>query len=193
MFEAWGRFVYRRRRPVLLVTLAALVFAAIWGTGVFGALKSAGGFDTPGSESYQAAQTAEREFGRSQADVVILYRSPGRTVDDPAYKAAVTSALNALPKDRIAATTTYWSTGSPRLVSADHRSTYAVVQLRGADPQDRTDAYERLKPSLASVGGGLTARLGGALPTETSINDRVSADIGRGEGLTTPMLLVLLL
>src|SRR5436853_53456 len=43
MFEAWGRFVYRRRRLVLLVAAVAVVGAALWGTGVFGALQSGGG------------------------------------------------------------------------------------------------------------------------------------------------------
>jgi hypothetical protein len=50
MFEAWGRFVYRRRRLVLLVAAVAVVGAALWGTGVFGALQSGGGFTAPGSE-----------------------------------------------------------------------------------------------------------------------------------------------
>ena len=40
MFEAWGRFVYRRRRLVLLVAALVVAGAAVWGTGVFGALQS---------------------------------------------------------------------------------------------------------------------------------------------------------
>ena len=51
MFEAWGRFVYRRRRLVLLVAALAVAGAAVWGTGVFGALQSGGGFTAPGSQS----------------------------------------------------------------------------------------------------------------------------------------------
>jgi len=42
MFEAWGRFVYRRRRLVLLVAAVAVVAAALWGTGVFARLQSGG-------------------------------------------------------------------------------------------------------------------------------------------------------
>ncbi|MFV2177337.1 hypothetical protein, partial [Actinomadura sp. LOL_011] len=51
MFDRWGRWVHRRSRWVLAVAGAALVFAGVWGTGVFGALSPTGGFDTPGSES----------------------------------------------------------------------------------------------------------------------------------------------
>ena len=32
MFEAWGRFVYRRRRLVLLVAAVVVAAAAVWGT-----------------------------------------------------------------------------------------------------------------------------------------------------------------
>jgi uncharacterized membrane protein YdfJ with MMPL/SSD domain len=97
MFEAWGRFVYRRRRLVLLVAAMVVVGAAVWGTGVFGALQSGGGFTAPGSQSERAGALATRAFGRDTADVVVLYRSPGLTVRDPAYRAAVTGSLAALP------------------------------------------------------------------------------------------------
>ena len=48
MFEAWGRFVYRRRRLVLLVAALVVAAAAVWGTGVFARLQSGGGFTAPG-------------------------------------------------------------------------------------------------------------------------------------------------
>ncbi len=86
MFEAWGRVVYRRRRPVLVITLAGVAFAVLWGTGVFGKLQSAGGFDAPNSQSQQAGNLAASAFGRDTGDVVVLYRSPGRTVGSPAFQ-----------------------------------------------------------------------------------------------------------
>ncbi|MEW2357234.1 MMPL family transporter [Spirillospora sp. NPDC029432] len=193
MFERWGRWTYRRRRPVLAAALVAMVAAAVWGTGVFGALDASGGFGTPGSGSARAAAVAERELGRDAADVVVLYDAPGgRTVDDPAYRAAVESALAALPDGKVAAATTYWSSRSPQLVSADRTETYAALRLAG-DARARADAYEAIRGDLAEVGGGLTAKVGGQLPTETAINDRVTSDIGRAEGMALPVLVVLLL
>ena len=191
MFERWGRWVHRRRRWVLAAAGAALVFSAVWGTGVFGALTSAGGFDTPGSESAKAAQVAERDLGRDEADVVVLYQ--GRTtVDDPAFRASVERALAALPQDKIASTDTYWTTRAPQLVSGDRTATYAVLRLAGADEGARSDNYADLKDELTEVGGGLTAKVGGTIGTEAAINDRVSSDIGRAEGMAMPVLLVLL-
>ncbi|HEX6468315.1 MAG TPA: MMPL family transporter [Streptosporangiaceae bacterium] len=196
MFEAWGRFVYRRRRWVLSVGLVAIAFAAIWGTGVFGALTSSGGFETPGSNSDKAATIAERALGRGGADVVVMYRSQDRKVDDPAYRAAVTRALAALPPDKVAGTTSYWSTGASRFVSADRRSTYAIVRLTGADDQARRDDFDAVSGALRHVGGlaetGITVRLGGYVPTAAAVNDSVSRDIGRAESLAMPALLVLL-
>ncbi|URN10137.1 MMPL family transporter [Actinomadura madurae] len=191
MFERWGRWVHRRRRWVLAVAAAALVFAGVWGTGVFGALSSSGGFDTPGSESAKAAQIAERDLGRDAADVVILYQGK-TTVDDPAYRAAVEKALAALPADKVARASTYWTTGAPQFVSGDRTATYAVLQLAGSDPAARQDSYDAVKDDLDRAGGGLTAKVGGAIGTEVAINERVSADIGRAEGMAMPILLVLL-
>src|SRR6516164_6274829 len=94
MFEAWGRFVYRRRRLVLVVAAVVVAAAAVWGTGVFARLQSGGGFTPPGSQSQQASDLATRAFGRDTADVVVLYRSPSLTVRDPAYRAAVTRSLD---------------------------------------------------------------------------------------------------
>ena len=50
MFEALGRVTYRRRRWVVALALAFVVFAGVWGTGVFGAL-TGGGFEDPDSDS----------------------------------------------------------------------------------------------------------------------------------------------
>jgi uncharacterized membrane protein YdfJ with MMPL/SSD domain len=54
MFESWGRTVVRLRWLVVGGFVGLLVFAGVWGTGVFGSLAN-GGFDDPGSESYRAA------------------------------------------------------------------------------------------------------------------------------------------
>src|SRR5215216_5607265 len=130
MFEALGRLTYRRRRWVVGLALAVIAFAGVWGTGVFGAM-TGGGFEDPDSESSRAAEVAARDLGRSSADIIALYRSPDLTVDDPAFREAVTSTLDALPKDGVAATTTYWSTQAAPLVSDDRHATYAVITLNG--------------------------------------------------------------
>src|SRR4051812_33446800 len=128
MFEALGRVIYRRRRWVVSLALLLVAAAAVWGTGVFGKLTGAG-FDDPGSESAHAAQAAAAHLGRDGADVVVLYSSRDLTVDDAAFREAVTTTLDALPADEVARTTTFWSTGAAPLVSENRHATYAVLTL----------------------------------------------------------------
>jgi trehalose monomycolate/heme transporter len=191
VFQRWGHFVYRRRRAVLLLAALAIGGAVIWGTGVFGSLQSAGGFAAPGSQSQRASELAARAFGRDTADVVVLYRSAGQTVHDPAYREAVTRTLAALPRDRVLSVATYWSTGSAQFAGAGGHETYAVLRLAGADDAAQIKSYEAISGKLGAP--GLTARAGGQIPTEQAINDQVKSDIGRAEGISMPVLLLLML
>src|SRR6266700_1935172 len=168
MFEAWGRVLYRRRRLTLGLTLVLVAFAAVWGTGVFGKLSSGDNFTPPASQSQREARQASQVFGRDDADVVVLYRSATMTVSDPAYRQAVTAALGRLPRADVDRVSTYWSTGSPRLVSTDRHATYAVLQLTAADDAARHKTYK-------------------------AINSEVTANIAKAEGFSMPVLLILLL
>jgi len=191
VFEAWGRFIFRRRRLVLLASVIAVVGAAVWGTGVFGSLQSGGGFTAPGSQSQQASDLATKAFGRDTADVVVLYRSATMTVADPAYRQAVTGTLAALPRDKVLSTVTYWTAHSPQFAGAGGHETYAVLRLAGADDAAQMKAYQAISGKLGAA--GLTELAGGQIPTELTINDQVKSDIGRAEGLSMPVLLILML
>jgi uncharacterized membrane protein YdfJ with MMPL/SSD domain len=188
MFEALGRVMYRRRRLVVALSVAFVVFAGVWGTGVFGAM-TGGGFEDPDSESTRAFQVAERELGRGGGDVVVLYSSDGMTVDDPAYGAAVAESLTGLPDDVVEESVTFFGTGAPQLVSEDRRSTYAVLTLTG-DEDARTAGLERIEDELAAP--GLEIQVGGGTTINRDINERVGADIARAETISMPILAVLL-
>src|SRR5215475_11495788 len=191
MFESWGRFVFRRRRLVLLVALLVIAAGAAWGTGVFRALQSSGGFTPPTSESQQEANIASHAFGRDSADVVVLYTGNDHlTVHSAAYRTAVTNRLARLPASRVTTVQTYWSTGSPQFASADGRVSYAVIELAGSSDSARTANYTAIKDDFSAP--GLTVGVGGQIPTETAINKEVSSDIGRAEGISLPVLLILI-
>src|SRR5580693_903871 len=196
MFESWGRTLFRRRRLTLAITLLFVAFAGLWGTGVFGKLSSGDNFTPPASQSQHEANVADQVFGRNDADVVVLYHSATMTVADPAYRQAVTTALNSLPRADVAKVTTYWSTGSPGLVSTDRHSTYAVLQLTGADDAARHQTYDAIKNDLipaSLAASGVTARVGGNVAMEVAINNEVTADIAKAEGFSLPVLLILLM
>ncbi|MEU7888426.1 MMPL family transporter [Microbispora bryophytorum] len=191
MFERWGRTVYRRRRLVLVLSAIVVVAAAVWGLGVFGTLTSSGEFDVAGSESQRAAQLETAALGRDEADVVVLYRSRTSTVDDPAYGADVTRALQALPPGHVDSFATYWSTKSPQFVSADRKSTFAVLRLRGEDEHARRDHLAAIRTAVAVP--GLESLVGGSTATQKMISDGVKKDIVLAEGIATPLLLLLMI
>ncbi|MGH3255966.1 MAG: MMPL family transporter, partial [Streptosporangiaceae bacterium] len=172
------------------------IFAAVWGTGVFGRLSSGDNFTPPSSQSQREANQADQVFGRNEADVVVLYRSATMTVADPAYRQAVTTALDTLPRADVAGVSTYWSTGSPSLVSNDRHATYAVLQLTGADDAARHTTYDAIKAELTPASlaaNGVSAEVGGNVPMEVAINNEVTADIAKAEGFSMPVLLILLM
>ena len=193
MFEAWGRGLYRARRLTLVLAAAFAVAAGVWGTGVFSKLTSGNTFTPPSSESNRESALATSVFGRDEADVVVLYHSAAMTVADPAYRRAVTAELGTLPAADVLHTTTYWSSGQASLASTDRHSTYAVLQLAGADDAARQDTYKAIKNDLASgPGDGITAKVGGTVPTEVAIDSAVTGSIARAEGISLPVLLILL-
>ncbi|MBM7807515.1 RND superfamily putative drug exporter [Geodermatophilus bullaregiensis] len=189
MFDRLGRLVYRRRRWVLALALVLVVLSGVWGSGVFGQM-TGGGFDDPGSESSLAAREAERDLGRSAADVVVLYSSDDLTVDDPRYAEAVASTLDALPEDDVLRTVSFLDNPDPSLVSEDRRSTYAVLTLRG-DEDEREDVLDAVEEDLATP--GLTTRLGGEVTLNRDMNQQVSEDLTLAESISLPVLAVLLL
>ena len=191
MFESWGRVVYARRRLVLILAAIVVVAAAVWGTRVFGALQSAGGFSAPGSQSQQESDLAARAFGRDAADVVVLYSSPRLTVRDPAFRAAVTRSLAALPARDVRSAATYWSTRSPQFAGAGGHATYAVLELAGGTDSARAANYQAITGRLSVP--GISTQVGGQVPTMSAINKQVTSDIGRAEGISMPLLLILLL
>ncbi|HYU05275.1 MAG TPA: MMPL family transporter, partial [Jatrophihabitantaceae bacterium] len=189
MIAWWGTRVVRWRWWVLAAGLAFVIIGGVWGTGVFGVLGS-GGFDDSRSENQRSDALLVQQLGRTSTDVVVLFRNPAATVDDPAYRQTVDSVLARFPAGKAAAVNTYWTTHSPTLVSADRHATFAAVSLK--DPDDNIDMvkYDPMRDAVA--GSGYSVQVGGANAVGADINERVSASIGRAEGLSMPILLVLM-
>jgi uncharacterized membrane protein YdfJ with MMPL/SSD domain len=189
MIAWWGSRVVRWRWWVLAAGLAFVILGGVWGTGVFGALGS-GGFDDSRSESQRSDALLVQQLGRTSTDVVVLFRNPAATVDDPAYRQTVDSVLAKFPASKAAAVNTYWTTHSPTLISADKHATFAAVSLK--DPDDNIDMVKYDPMRDAVEGSGYSVQVGGANAVGADINERVTASIGRAEGLSMPILLVLM-
>lgn len=191
MFKSLASLVIRFRRVVLLLTMLGAIGSALWGIGVFDRLQS-GGFDDPASESSRAIAHLDDELGRSAPDLIVTVESRERTVDDPAYAADVAQAIATLPAGTVTQSRSYWSTGADQFVDADRHGTYVVISLTDEGAlSDHPDAIAELKDQLHSR--GYTAAVGGQAATFEKINSQVGADIGRAEGISAPVLLILLI
>ena len=190
MFETWGRAMYRGRRLVLLLGVAFLIFGVAWGTGVFGKLSASSDFTPSDSQSQQETNQADQVFGRSDADVVLLYRSATMTVADPAFRTAVDAAIARVPRADVSGVQTYWSSGSPSMVSKDRHASYAVLQLAGGSDSARQTTYKAIERDLEGIPG---VTVGGTVPMMVAINGEVTADIGKAEVFSMPVLLILML
>ena len=191
VFERWGRTAYRRRRLILVLALLVAVVGIAWGTSIFAKVQTAGGFDAPNSQSQHEANLATTAFGRDAGDVVVLYSSTTLTTASPAFGSAVTSTLARLPRSKVESYATYWSTRSAKFVSATGHQTYAVLELAGASDTARQDNYDAIKTDLGAP--GLRSQAGGVVPTDETIDKQTTANITRAEGLSFPILLILLL
>src|SRR5262249_56495039 len=69
--------------------------------------------------------------------------------------------------------------------------TYAVLRRGGSDEGAQMTTYQAISGKLAAP--GLTTHVGGSIPTFQTINTEVKSDIGRAEGLSMPVLLILML
>jgi uncharacterized membrane protein YdfJ with MMPL/SSD domain len=183
MFAAWGRAVARARWWVIAAGVVLAIAGGVWGTGVFSAV-AAGGFEDPHSESSRAASGIVTELGRQDVDVLVLYSSPDRTVDDPVFKAAVTGTLAKVKAE----VHSYYDTGSPAFVSSDRHATYAAIRLPTAGSADEVDA---IRDQLAAP--GLRTQIGGPTAIFSDVSGRVAGDIGRAEAYSMPILLILLI
>lgn len=196
MFSALGSFVYRRRGLVLLLAGLLTVVAAVLGPAVTESVKS-GGFADPGSQSAAADALLGETFGRSAADVVVVYGSDAVSTDDPVFEQTVTAALDELPAGTALSTLTPWTEGLPAdvaasLVGSDGRSALAVLTLSGATEEERQVQADRIEELLAAPAGWST-EVGGSVVVLTEMQHLSESDIVRAEMLAMPVLVVLLL
>ena len=189
MLDLLGRIVHRLRWWVLAGAAVFLVAAGAWGANAFDDL-AAGGFTYAASESSRAGDVERDRLGRNDTDVVVLFEGDRWTVDDPEYAEAARRVLDQLPAHRIEGATDYWRAKQPTLVSADRRSTFAVVQFAGATENARLTNYLAVKDRLTSP--DLEVTVGGSLALVDDVNTQSKADLTRAEALALPILFLLL-
>ena len=95
----------------------------------------------------------------------------------------------------MASVTSYWQTGAPALVNADHTRAIAVVTLRGDDDAAVLKSYQGIEDDFTLTGDGVAGAkvaLAGFAPQGTELNERTESDLVHAETVSLPVVLVLL-
>jgi len=195
MFTRLGQFTVRRRRLVLILTVAFVALAGVFGAGAFGKLQG-GGFDDPSSESARASRYMEANFATGDPNVVLLVTAHAGNVDSPAV-----AAIGRQLADELAATAdvsqvvSYWSDSSPPLRSLD--GTKAIIIARLDDGDDQVGDVADMVDRIVQADGGrardlVTVQIGGRTAVGFDLNDQIGGDLATAESISVPITLVLL-
>src|SRR5260370_13755769 len=129
MLARLGGMLYRTRWIVLFAALLIVAGAAIFGSGLFGSLKS-GGFNDPASESSKAQDLLDTQLGGSTADIIILMSNSSMKATDPAFTDAATQLLATIKaRPEVASANSYYSTRHTSFLSRDSQQTFYLDTL----------------------------------------------------------------
>jgi RND superfamily putative drug exporter len=191
VFEAWGRFVYRHRWPVLAFSVVLLVLSGfIAGQG--GKLDSGGIIET--AESGRASRLIEQELPIvGGSTFTLIFSSDTVTARDPAFRAAVEAALVPLRTDpRVDTINTPYDPAvlnAARQISKDGRAITVDVAVKDTIDVAR-DYYPAMRAKVTS--DKLKVQATGFLAIDNGFNVVLLADLQRAEIVALPLALFLL-
>ena len=138
----------------------------------------------------------ERLTGPQQMTDFVIVRSATRTVDDPVYKAYVTGLtrkIQQLGPRTVQATSTYYQTGDPTMVTKDKHSTLVAVVLAGETDRALENVAPLHKVVVASQGDGFALAQTGEASLNQMGNELAKSDMEKAEVFGVPVALIVLL
>lgn len=186
MFKKLGQFIGRHGRATLITSAIAIGVASFYGLGVFGNLTHDDeDFSDKSSQSYAAYEAINKNFGDTQADLLILFQpKDDKKVDDPTVKIAVESLVDKAPQGLDI--TTFYETNSEQLVSKDRTQTFATVVIKEGETSDIIATLRALESDT------VTTYVGGTKAIQHDVNHQVESDLMKAEILSFAVLAVLL-
>jgi putative drug exporter of the RND superfamily len=192
-FYRLGGFAYRRRWAVVAVWVAAVVAAGPF-LGKLTERLSQGGFEVPGSQSFQVKQALESDFHLTNINDSLVMHSDTLTVTDDPFRATfdrVKAALSDAP-GVIGVSDPYSPTAAS--ISRDGHTLTATVSLSGSQ-NDALKNADVLNEAVAkaSRGSGVTALLTGAAPFYSEFSKTTNEDLKNAESIALPISLLILI
>lgn len=189
-----GTVVARRHRLTLITGLLLTVALAAVGAGAMGVLVLSR-WEAPGTESVRAQELLERDFGTSNANLILLVTAQRGTVDDGAVVTAsdaLAAELRAEPM--VGDVWSYWSQGrDPVLRSADQRHAMILAYVEGDATSTRAEIRENLLPAYTRADGAVQVRVAGSEAVSSQVSEQAAQDFVRAELLIVPLMVILLI
>ena len=179
----------RRPKFVLAVVGVLLGISIVFGTGVMDKL-AVGGYNAPNSESTQASDFLDQNFGTTSNLVIQLLPNEG-TIDSPeATRVAdqVTAVIEAAPEAKV--NRSFTDKSATDLRSRDSRSGLILVHVSGT-PDEAADAAKDIIAELPDD-PDVAVRAGGTLGVQQEIRSKVKHDIKISEAIALPVSLAVL-
>ncbi|MEJ7653242.1 MAG: MMPL family transporter [Chloroflexia bacterium] len=188
MFEAVGRFAYRRKWWVIAVWLT-LALAGLPAVVQVADVLKVGGFSNDKLEASQARAVLERELGFPPVALVVNFHSDTLTADSPEFIAQVRTALAEIEKAPQVTGTTYHML-VPSQVSEDRHTAYEVIGL-SVPPEESQNFLPEVERLLQPT--SLQTLIGGAPAFYADIERTSQTDLQRAELIAFPFALAALL
>jgi len=192
MFNTWGRFIYRFRRPVAVLAVLIAVASTPLASQVTGAL-SAGGWTDPDSESAAVTDRLGREFGAAGGAIIAVFRGdPGDDARSTAFQDQIGASLDRLIADpRVNGTVGWAETHDDRFISTDGTAAYVIVQLAITD-EAAVDEMPALR-ELIDRPGNLTLQLTGVAPATQDQATQSEQELIQAETVSFPFAALILI
>src|SRR5215472_5877778 len=195
MFARWGRFVYRWRWAIVVVSMV-LLGVSIYGL-IAGGTLSSGNSTSSLLEADRAATLINDQLSTGStggSTFLLIFSSPDRLATDPVFQTELENALVPIQHDpRVTdIITPYTVDGSAAraFISNDGHRALVRVDIKSEGVQARAD-YTALRAAVRS--SGLTVVGTGNVPINRDFSATLESDLARAETVTLPVTLVLLL
>jgi RND superfamily putative drug exporter len=143
------RIALKHRGLVALIWIALAVAGALTLSSTTSKLTHT--FATPGTPGYDANQRIQRQFGidgNEQPTIAVLRLPPGQSMRTPAGQATAASTFAAAQRAGNVAIADYANTHNPKLISADGRTTWALINMPNPDVRLGRGVIARIGPLL---------------------------------------------
>ncbi|WP_019200945.1 MMPL family transporter [Tsukamurella sp. 1534] len=193
MIDALTRFVARRAKAVLLLSVILLAASGLAGAGVADKLQ-AGGYVDPEAEAMQTYDRMADDFDRGGLPLVLAIAAPeGRTLaDTPEAAGYATGLIDGLRKDsRVESVVDGFSAPTPMLLSEDKRTALIVASIAGGESQAPINARD-IVDGLPAPPAPVTMTPGGQAYSYEQINAQSSKDLLMAEAVAIPITFLVL-